>query len=277
MKNLINTLLLTPLCLFALSAQADIENYSFHSPAGHSTFEFPGLFLGGETKGKLSLEKNSPNDYPPSNSEFDIKKLSLRFETAPELVATNFSFNPSTGTYLATVNNAWVFKAVNVEVFDIRLEESQQRFFYRVSVPTFKNLTNTTLPSPSNDQPILIETEGFLVNQTPFKVVDAINVMIEGKRLSIKLNGNLSSNNNPAKGMIGSGIELKLLWMGHGEKLLYIPAPFGVKPVAIVLNSFNIGDEPNYDFAVRFEDNGSIIETPFEPLMPRLQELFPQF
>lgn len=272
MIKFITALLLTPLCLAVLSAQADIENYTFHGSPNNNAFQFPGLDLNGDVIGKLNLKRNSPGDFPPSLTEFNILKLALSFDSAPELIATNFTFNPNTGGYITSINGAWVFRTVNVEVYDINLE--QQQFSYRVSVETSKNLTHKNHPQALGEQVVLLESSGFLTNQTPFKLVDATNIIVNGKRLSIKLNGNMGSNNNPEKGMIGAGIELKLLWLGRGEKLLYIPAPASVKPVAIVVDTFNIDGDVHYEYFIRYEENNALIETPREPLLPRLDELF---
>lgn len=274
MKRLIASLIVTPLCMAALPSQADVQTYSFHSNTNGSTFEFPGLQLTGQVTGKLKFERNSPNDFPPSNTEFDITKLSFEFENAPNLTAINFQYNPNTASYTSSVNGAWVFKTVNVEVLHINTEA--QDFAYRISVETVKDLTGSTFPGPFHTDAILAEGSGYLVNETPFKTVDVANATINGKHLSIKLNGNLSSNHNPENGMIGQGIELKALWFGRGEKVFYVPLPSpDIKPVAIVLDSFSFDGQIEYEYFIRYEEFGNIVETPRQPLQPLLDELFP--
>ncbi len=256
---------------------SNIENYSFNGSSSTSSFNFPGLYLSGEVNGKLNIKRNSPLDFSANGSNMDILKLSLEFDTAPDLTATNFSFNPQTNSYIAKVSNAWVFSSVNVEILNI--DTQQQNFNYRVSIETLNSLTDKNISAHNGEDIALLEGIGFLQNKTPFKLVDMVNVNIDGKRLSIKLNGNKGSNNNPEAGMVDQGFELKLLWFGRGEKLMYVPAPespYTIKPIAIILEPFNIGGEAEYEFYIKFEENGNIFETPREVLTPRLERLFQQ-
>lgn len=274
MKRLISQILATPLCLAAIYCQADTQTLSIDGYSSSSNFNFPGLEFSGPVKGQLKLKRTSPNDIPASSSEFDIERLSLDFEFAPDINISGFKFNQYSGTYIAQVNNLWVFKTVNVEITHITPD--LQNFDYRISVETIKDLTGNMFPSPFISDAILTEGNGLLINETPFKLVDIANAQAEGKRVNLKLNGHLGSNFNPEEGMTGEGIELKVLWFGRGEKLVYIPKPSDTaKPVGIILNPLNIGGTTEYHVAIRYEDNGIVNETGHEPLEQLLTDAFP--
>lgn len=276
MNKAISQLLTAALCFFAFQVQAEVENYIFNSYTNSAEYDFPGLLLTGEVTGKLNLKKNTPYDNPPSQSEFNILRVAFNFNHAPDLVATNFKYNPQNNSYLASVAGAWVFKSVDVEISNIRAEE--QTFDFKITVDTNKHLTNSHEDHNQGQiNPVLLTGNGYLINKTPFKLIDAANTTVNGKRLSIKLNANISANMNPEKGMLGQGIELKVLWFGRGEKLFYIPAPSqNIKPVGIIINTFDTGVEKIQDFFIRYEENGNIHELPPQPLQLLLDQAFQQ-
>ncbi len=266
------------LFLGATSAYAENRSFSFFSFANGSNFSFPGLFFDGQTKGELKITRTSPNDFPPSPSEFTIQKLSFDFENAPDFTASGFQYQPQTNSYTTKINNLWVFRSVVVEVTNI--DPSYHSFQYKISVPTSETFVGPDLPGPFSNDVILLDGQAELVDTTPFKVVDTASVKINGKRLSIKLNGNLSSNNNPNDGMIGEGIEINMLWQGRGEKLAYIPVPtdLNIKPIAFNLETISVGNgNSEYLYSVSYEENGGTFETPRQPLQPLLDDTFISF
>lgn len=266
------------LCLGSTSAYAETRSFSFFSFTNSGSFSFPGLFFDGQTQGQLKLTRNSPNDFPPSLSEFSINKLSFDFENAPDFTASGFQYQPQTNSYTTKINNLWVFRSVIVEITNI--DPNYRTFEYTISVPTSEDFIGPGLPGPFNSDVILLDGQADLIDTTPFKVVDTASTLVDGKRLSIKLNGNLSSNINPDNGMIGEGIEIKILWLGRGEKLAYIPVPTNanIKPIAFNIEIFDLGNGNSESFyTVRYEENGGTIDTPRQSLQFLLDDTFTPF
>ena len=101
--------------------------------------------------------------------------------------------------------------------------------------------------------------------------------MMAGKPLVIDLNGHLGANIDPSQGMVGEGVELKVLWFGRGEKVIYLSAemPMYAKPIGMAFEGFTSNSMTDYRIAIRYELDGNIEQTPFEPFSELLDLVYP--
>jgi hypothetical protein len=114
---------------------------------------------------------------------------------------------------------------------------------------------------------------GVVRETTNLVTMDNTAIMIDGKRLSLSLKDRLGISATDGQ----QGFIIDALWMGRGQKLIYVPGPLGpnewdrIDPIGIVL------DGPTTDpvLQVRFKDNGSEQMSPPIPLRALLQQSFP--
>ena len=277
MKKVLSGILFFCFCFFSIQAFSQTRNFEFVAQNNFPSFHFPGLILDGPVQGKVSITRNDFSGPVPPVSDFKINSFMLDFEEAPDLRASGFSFNAPTNSYIAELGNTWVFRRISIQILDLDPSFTQLR--YRVSVVTNDDFTGTSTPDPFFPDVILTEGQAELVDITPFRVADRVSIVLNGKRLTLSLNAQTTSNFDPTKGDVGEGVQLKLNWLGFGEKLAFLqqPLPPEIKPIALLIESFPIGGgQTDYLFSVRFRDpfSNTINETPLEPLLPLVERVF---
>ncbi|HRH79084.1 MAG TPA: hypothetical protein PK129_17190, partial [Cellvibrionaceae bacterium] len=108
---------------------------------------------------------------------------------------------------------------------------------------------------------------------TNMATVDTAAVMLDGKRVSLNLKDRVGVSATDGQ----QGFILDTQWMGRGQKLIYIPAPFGpsewdrLDPIGIILE----GSTTDPTIQVRFKDNGSEQKSPPILLRALMQQNFP--
>ncbi len=234
---------------------------------------YPGLDFNEAKSAVLTVNKD------PLSPDVQISSLEVTFPNAAKLLATGFKKTES-GTYRAVVNDAWIYRQVIVEIRDTD-------FNYTISRPVSINVSVSEKaefiqPENAPNGHPLFNVEGMLHDITTNKVIDTASITIDGKRVTLSLKENLSfatpnsQVNGPREGFV-----IDALWMGKGQKTLYIPAP--VPPtefdryaaVGIVLEELNGPEGKEYAFSIKFVDaSGGETQTPFQPLKPRLNEAY---
>ena len=200
---------------------------------------------------KLIASEETPSD------KQKIIRAELVFEKAGKIVATNFEQDDI--YHRATVNGAWVYKQVIVEIEAANVLKSNEFISIRLYVAESKsNLT------PASNGIGMMLTHGFgpLKEITPKKVADVTSLMMDGKRVTLKLYQKPTITNQE------EGFEVLIKWLGHGEKIIRSHAPFptdlyyhhkavGIK-ITPLLNG-TTGDE--VDYQIMYDDGSGIIHT----------------
>ncbi|WP_086932830.1 hypothetical protein [Agarilytica rhodophyticola] len=261
----------TLLALASMQVSAQTAQYSFSTHT--SSFPvYPSLELGGIATGKVKTEFNS------YNGQTNVTNFSVNFENAPNLNVNNFSFDPFTNSYIAIANNIWVFRSVRVELL-----LNDPMYPVDVTFNIFVNEQESFVGGNASPLgPMLASGYAMLENTTPFNEVDNYTTTLDGKSVIMRLNGNLGRNYDPNKGTVGEGIEVKVLWHGQGEKLLYIPMPLvgsNITPIALVVSSISAPppQEDIMEVFVRYSENGATQESPRLLLRDFLAQAFPVF
>lgn len=272
MKKISRALFAASLALSTQLANADATyQYEIPMPSSYHTPLYPGLNLNELNKISIQVTRK---DYTP---EPVLDRVSLDFSSATDLVATNFSQDGN--IYRALVNGAWVYKQVLVEVEAMGPISHNSNLQVRVSVVDQVSNLNQTGFSFGMET---LSANGMLMDVTPNLLADKAVIMLEGKRLLLKLFRNPTDVYSPMYG--GSyGFKVEADWLGHGVQSFAIPAPFGpidadrFDAVALKIDSFPISPtEMEYNIAVEYTDpSGASTLTPFTSLRGELSRIFP--
>ncbi len=244
-----NHLLLIITLLFSVFSYSENFVYDLHIESQLIEYSYPNLDLRGIKNIKLiASQENSPDKQKIIRAEID-------FANAERLVATNFIRD---GIYhKATVNGAWVYKQVIVEIEAHDALTTNEFISIRLYIAESKSNLN-----PANNGVGMMLTHGFgqLKEITPKKVADVTSLKIDGKRVTLKLYQKPTITNQE------EGFEVLINWLGHGEKLIRSHTPFPAdryyhhKAVAIkttpLLNG-PTGDE--VDYQIMYEDGAGVI------------------
>ncbi|WMS87942.1 hypothetical protein [Pleionea litopenaei] len=266
MKKILSIGALLAASTLSLHSAAETFIYQVENLGVNTQSAYPNLDLNQLKSIRVIVEKDSWND------EGQIKRMDLDFENATDLTITNFSSEFT--TYRAIVNGAWVYKQVAAELnvygpindstsFDLKLHVVEQT----------SNLNN---PAESYGLQIL-QALGNFKDMTPNKLADASNVTVDGKRLNLKLFQKAET------GMNGEGFRIDASWLGHGDRTLFLNAPFAppeygrFKAIAIDLNSVTLPDgNVDHQIQVRYEDEfGAQMTSGYEPLQYLLDVAYP--
>lgn len=251
--------------IFSLASIAQAKTYTYdlaNVMSAPGPVMYPGLDLNRVKSAILTVNRN-PGETP------EIRSLEITFPNAGKLRTGVFK-RLDDGRYRAIVSNAWVFKEIIVQ-----LEGNPELF---TNSPAFISVlvsetTSNLNPEAMNQGSRLFDVQGIVRDITNMATVDTAAIMLDGKRLSLNLKDRLGvSATNGQQGFI-----LDAQWMGRGQKLIYIPGPFGpnewdrIDPIAIVLE----GPTTDPTIHVRFKDNGNEQMSPAIPLRVIMQENFP--
>ncbi|HSC68557.1 MAG TPA: hypothetical protein VLC79_12745 [Cellvibrio sp.] len=242
-----------------------------HSSNGY--IHYPRLDFNDAKSAVLTVNKD------PDSPEVQINSLEITFPNTAKLLATGFT-KTEFGTYRAVVNDAWIYRQVIVEIGNADFNNAVANpVSVNVSISEKSDFIRSE-NGPGGES--LFSVNGIMRDITSNKIVDTASVIIEGKRLNLSLKENLSFAtpdariNGPREGFV-----VDALWMGKGQKTIYVPAPVPSSEfdrytaIGVVLEELNGPEGVEYAFSIKFVDaSGGEAQTPFQPLKPRLNEAY---
>jgi len=207
----------------------------------------------------------------PLSPDVQISSVEITFPNAAKLLATGFK-KTEFGTWRAAVNDAWIYRQVIVEVRETNFNNAGP-MPVSISVSVSEKSVFIQPEEDPKGHP-LFNVEGVLRDITTNKIVDTESVIIDGKRLNLSLKENLTfaapdvQVNGPREGFV-----IDTLWMGKGQKTLYVPAPVPQSEfdrytaIGLVMEEVNGPVGKEYFFSVKFTDSmGGEQLTPTLPL-----------
>lgn len=251
--------------IFSLASIAQAKTYTYELAnvmSAPGPVMYPGLDLNRAKSAVFTVSRNQ-GETP------EIRSLEITFPNAGKLRTGAFK-RLEDGRYRALVSGAWVFKEVIVQFEgnpDILINSPA---YISVLVSEISSLLN---PEAMNQGSRLFDVQGTVRDITNMATVDTAAIMLDGKRVSLNLKDRVGVSATDGQ----QGFILDTQWMGRGQKLIYIPAPFGpnewdrLDPIAIVLE----GPTADPTIRVRFKDNGNEQMSPPMPLRVIMQENFP--
>jgi hypothetical protein len=268
------SLLTTSISLPVFAKTFKYEFANIHSGNGEITY--PGLDYGQARSAILTVNKD------PLSPDAQLTSLEITFPSAAKLFATGFK-KISHDTYRAVVSDVWIYRQVFINVRGVDFNRPNN------GSPTIEAFVSekSTFIQPEADQTgaHLFVVHGESLNDvTPTRIADTTSLILQGKRLTLSLKNVLSY--APAglpRGGNREGFVVDALWMGKGQKTLYIPAPApleefdAIEAIGININEQPAAGETDYRLVIKFKDqNGNEILTPEIPLMHFLQEAYGQ-
>lgn len=242
-----------------------------HSSNG--PISYPNLDFSQANSAILTVNKD------PLSPDVQISSVEITFPNAAKLLATGFK-KTDFGRYRAAVNDVWIYRQVIVEVNGDDLNRAGP-IPVSVSVSVSEKSVFIQPETDTKGHP-LFNVEGLMRDITVNKVVDNESLILDGKRLNLSLKENLSFAtpdariNGPREGFV-----IDALWMGKGQKTIYIPAPVPQQEydrytaVGLIIESFSGPMGIEYTFSVKFTDASGYEErTPNMPLRHLLDAAF---
>lgn len=261
---------LLALCFFTVQTSFAGERVYKFTADTYLGFHHPELDLSGDVEGEITARL----DTQVAGAVPKPEALTIKFPNAPAIEVSGFYQNhqyPSS-SYVAIAKNTWVYRALQVEV-----EMNDVHIHFRISVMHHDSFVNPAGAATMQPMPMLVNGHGVLEDVTPFKVVDTYETTVDGKTLVLSLHSAFGKNTDPLQGMLGEGFEIKALWYGHGEKLLYLPAPYPgpypVTPIAIINDPAPPGLEGM--ISVRYTENHYTGQSAARPLRELLDLAYP--
>lgn len=255
--------------LIALASTATYAKTFKYDLLGVNSFNgvihYPELDFSQAKSAVLTINKD------PLSPDVQISSVEVTFPNAAKLLATGFK-KTEFGSYRAVVNNVWIYRQVIVEVRDTNFN-----YAHPIPVSISVSVSEKSVFIQPEDDPKghpLFTVEGIARDITANKVVDTESVIVEGKRLNLSLKENLSFA-SPETQINGAreGFVMDMLWMGKGQKTLYVPAPIPqgefdrYTAVGLIMEELNGPEGKEYFFSVKFADSmGSEQLTPSLPL-----------
>lgn len=273
MNNVIRNIGITLLSIVSASSYAKTFKYELTDIfSSNGTVTYPSLEFGQAQSAVFTVNKD------PLSPNFQISSLEVTFPTAAKLVATGFK-QVDHDTYRAVVNDAWIYRQIFIDVRGLDFN-----YPHRSSPLIEASISEKSIfIQPEADvtgQPLFILHSPFMRDITASKIADTASVVLAGKRLTLSLKNNLgvvSTTNGPGSST-QEGFVVDALWMGKGQKTLYIPAPVpveefdGFEAIAIDINERPTPQGVEYTLVIKFKDpHGSEISTPELPLMHLLE------
>ncbi len=271
MKNIFSfvfALTFTLLCMTTAAGPANVI-YDFESHSYSPGVVFPDLDFNGTVSGQLTTS------FSELNGTFGVERLILNFEKMPKIVVQGFS-REDDQTYIAHVQNAWIFRSVKVVVHSPETFEFPQVADVRIFVDYKESYVGNLQPG-LEEGPILVDFPFTPVPRSNFSVIDTYRTTFNDKPVILKLNKNLTRTVDPMYGFFNEGFELKVTWFGHGEGTYYFPHPLipGIQAFAIQSDKNFIPPASPESISVEFRDIGMTNITPPIPLEQILLEAIP--
>lgn len=253
---------------FTATATASVKTtkYELTDVSSHNgVLSYPGLDFYDATSATLTIERTQ------GDPEVDLTSLDLVFPNAATLKARNFKKFEG-DRYRTIVSGAWVFKDVVVEVYAPGLVADMP---VHIEVQVVESTSNIN-PDFHSSGSLLLMAHGSLKDVTPSKVVDNGFAIVNGKRANFSLKDRLKFEPNQP----GFGFAVDTLWLGHGQKTIYIDAPFPieefdfVEPIALIVETDNSSGVIEHWVSVKFKHMGNEATTPPFPLQDLLNQAY---
>jgi hypothetical protein len=273
MRALFPLLLSAGLALASLTAQAKTYTYDLRNITSGGPPVYPGLDLNGATAAVLNIYR------APGNPQVELRSLEISFPMAGKLRTGVFK-QLDGQRYRALVGGAWVFKEVIVELDTPSGWVPGTQLHARVLVTDQVSFLN---PEVQNQGVTLAHLQGELRDITYSPTIDSVSTLLDTKRVTLNLRDRLSA---PLPGSTfvplprEPSFVLDTLWMGRGQKLLYVPAfvPWmdmeRIEPIGLVLE----GPAADPQLRIRIRDLGiglgQEVLLPGQPLRQLLQQQF---
>lgn len=277
MNRFSRSMAVTLLSVISVSSYAKTFKYeltNIHSGNGEVTY--PNLEFSQAQSAVFTINKD------PLNTDLQISSVEIAFPNAAKLLATGFK-KVNHDTYRAVVNNAWIYRQVFVDIRGVDFNSPQEGAPIIEAFISEKFAFNQPEIDPTGAHLFHLHGEG-LRDITLSKVADMASVTLDGKRLTLSLKSNLSfaPSGEPMSGH-NKGFVVEALWMGKGQKTMYIPAPFpaedydGIEAIGININEHAAPNGSEYTVVIKFRDqNGHEIFTPEFPLPHLIGEVYGQ-
>ena len=271
MKNIVKSCAAILLATGANLTFAETLKFEMKFPATSATSYYPGLDLSQLQKIDITVDRDILN---PQDT---IQYLKLDFNNATDLAVANLSFDQNANRYVGIINGAWVYRKLGIEVDAQPQIMADQPVSVRLFVIEQQSNVNDPVMSYGPD---LVVANGSLFDVTPNWVADSLNVRVDDKNLNLKLYKRAERVTQPTYS--GEGFRIDARWFGNGDRTFTIPTPFDVndsnfKAVGLELESYTLPEgQVEHLIAVTYEDlAGSRQTTPFEPLKPLLDQVYP--
>ncbi len=280
MKRLHTLRILSGCVLLSLSGALAAKTYTYDllNPMGHTMeFEFPGLDVRGVKSAVITINRTS------QNPEVELRALEVTYLNAAKLRTGVFK-KVGPGRYRALVDGPWVFKQVIVEVDTDDSFTPSRHFNARLFVTNQVSLTN---PESANQGVPFAGVVGQLRDVTYSPNSDSQSTTLDGKRVTLNLRDRLSApspTNLP--GMFPPldqpSFVIDTLWLGRGQKLLYLPAPVTwqdlerFEPIGLVLEGpttdplvrVRVRDAQGIEMLLPGQPLRMLLNTAFGPIAP---------
>ena len=272
MNKFARTLAVTAFSIISASSYAKTFKYELidvHSNNGEIIY--PGLDFGQAQRAVLTVDKD------PLTPEVQVTSVEINFPATTRLLATGFK-KINYDTYRAVVNDAWIYRQLYVDIRGVDFNRPQSNSPMIETFISEKSMFIQPDADPAGRH--LFVAHGISLRDiTPARVVDTASVVLAGKHLTLSLKNNLSFAamdapiNGPREGFV-----IDALWMGKGQKTLYVPAPVPFEEFdALEAIGININERPapegsEYTVVIKFKDQqGYEVLTPEIPLMHILE------
>lgn len=231
--------------------------------------QYPGLDFSNATSAVLVVEKTDPYTTP------QIKSLDITFPNASKLSARDFK-SVDGYIYRAIVDNAWIYRQVVVDLHNPNFNDLQNASVI-IDVAISERIGLLNQENEERGEHILL-AHGQLKDITSSKVVDTASVIVNGKKANLSLKSRLGFPSPEAGGGPG-GFVLDVLWMGRGEKTIYIDAGFSpnqydfITPIGLVLEGVNSSEGPMIGVIAK-DEHGNQIPSPLYRLRDLLEQAY---
>lgn len=258
------SLLLATASSFAVTVKYELRDLQ----SNNGWIHYPGLDFSNATSAVLVVEKTDAYTEPK------IKSLDITFPNAAKLSARDFKM--VNGMYRAVVDDAWIYRQVIVDLHNPNFHDPyHSNVAIDVAVSERIGLLN-----PENEErgEHILLAHGQLKDITSSKVVDTASVIVNGKKANLSLKSRLGFPSPEAGGGPG-GFVIDVLWMGKGEKTIYIDAGFSpnqydfITPIGLVLEDINSSQGPMIGVIAK-DEHGNQIPSPLLRLKDLLEQAY---
>lgn len=254
----------------AVTLKYDLVGLSSHNNSSY----YPDLNFSNAKSALLTVNKTSFDTEP------ELVSLVLTFPQVAKLTATEFK-KMNGGFYRAVVSNAWIYRQVVVDVYTGDLNViNQGHIWMEVSVSEKYAFIQ---PQEDIKGESIFYAYGNVRDITATKVVDVESRTVNGKKLTLSLKDRLGV--APQDAVINGnreGFVVDALWMGKGQKTLYIPSFVSmheydyITAIGLVIEESATPMGVEYLVSVKFKDQqGTELTSPPTPLTQLLDSVYP--
>ena len=252
MSRIIHSIFFIAITIFSTFVSAADSIYSLGSIATLPTPHYPGLDLSTVTSAKAEISYRSDD---PQEKTLDY--LEINFAGAAKFSASDFQ-RIGIDRYRAVKKSAWIYDEIIVEV-DSYFHVDPSNITVRIYV---SDLSSSLNPIELNQGAQILELQAITTDITPTQTVDIATATIDGASVELKLQDRLGRDINQVPGY-NEGFIVETLWMGRGQKTIYLSSPVPVEmghqiePIGLIL-------EPqgnDYLISVKYLDQNGAYQT----------------